>query len=68
MYKSTEHFLTIYGRNIFFRTPGNPSLDHKELVSDVVSETPTNKSRSLTEAIINATDNANLAEKLTITQ
>ena len=52
----------------FLITPVNPSLSYKEVVSDVVSEPPTKKLRSLTAAIINATGNANLSAKLTITQ
>ena len=51
-----------------YSTPGNPSLNHQEVVPDVVSEPPTNKIRSLTSSTINTTDNANLAAKVTITQ
>ena len=52
----------------FLNTPGNSSLTHKELVSYVVSEPLKNKSCSLTVAITNAADHANLASKPTITQ
>ena len=38
------------------------------MVSDFVSEPPTKKIRSLTVAIINAAEDSNLTEKLTITQ
>ena len=38
------------------------------MVSDVVSEPPTNKIRSLSSSIIIAVYNTNLAAKLTITQ
>ena len=40
----------------------------QEVVSDVMYEPPTKKSRSLTAAIINAADNRNLDAKITITQ
>ena len=52
----------------FFNNLDNPSLTHQEVVLDVVSEPPTNKSSSLTAAIINVANNANLSAKLTITQ
>ena len=55
-------------RKICFSTPGNPSLTHQEVVSDVMYEPPTNKSRSLTAAIINAADNGKTASKTKITQ
>ena len=54
--------------NSIFSTPGNASLAHQEVVSDVMYEPPTKKSRSLTLAIINASDNGKLAAKITITQ
>ena len=52
----------------FFGTTGNPSLAHKEVVSDVMYEPPTKKIRFITEAIINAEDNGKLASKITIAQ
>ena len=52
----------------FFLNPGNPSLSHQEVVSDVMNEPPTKKICSLTSAIINAAENRNLAAKITITQ
>ena len=52
----------------FFSTPGNPSFDHQEVVSYVISEPPTNKSRSLTAAIFNVANNVKLDGKPTITQ
>ena len=51
-----------------FSTPDNPSLAHQEVVSDVMYETPTKKSRSLTAAIINVAYNGNLSAKTTVTQ
>ena len=48
---------------MYFFTPGNPSLTHKYVLSDVVSEPLTNKTSSIAVVIINATDSANLAEK-----
>ena len=51
-----------------FRNPGNHSLTHQELVSDVIYEPPPKKILSLTAAIINMEDNGNLAAKITITQ
>ena len=50
------------------KTTDNYSLDHQEVVSYVVSKYLTNKSYSLTESIINAAKNTNLAAKLEITQ
>ena len=38
------------------------------MVSDIVSEPPTKKTRYLISSTINAADNSNLAEKLKITQ
>ena len=66
--KCTEQWLTIYGRNVFLINPGNPSLAHQEVVSDIMYEPPTKKSRSLTASIINAEDNGNLSGKITIKQ
>ena len=68
MSKCNEKYLIIYVRKLFFRTPGNPSLAHQEVVSYVMSETPTKKIRSLTVSIINAADNVKFSEKLTTTQ
>ena len=56
------------GERCFSRTPGNPSLAHQEVVSYVMYEPPTKKSRYLTAAIVNTADNGNLAEKKIITQ
>ena len=50
-------------KKYFFSTPGNPSLAHREVVSDAMYEPPTKKIYYLTAAIINAVDNENLAEK-----
>ena len=66
--KSTEQYIKIYGRKVFFSSPGNPSLTHQEVVLDIVSGPPIKKIRSLTVAIINTADNENLAAKLKITQ
>ena len=68
MSKSTEQCIKIYVRNIIFSNPGNVSLPYHEVVSDVVSDSPNNKSHSLTSLIINSSDIAKLAAKLTITQ
>ena len=48
---------------IIFFNPVNPVLAHQEVVSDVMYEPPTNKSRSLIASIIKTADNGNLAEK-----
>ena len=56
------------GKKDIFRTPGNSSLPHQEVVPDFMYEPTTKKSLSLTAAIINAADNGNLAAKITITQ
>ena len=55
-------------KKALFSTSGNSSLAYQEVVSDVVSGPPNKKIRSLAAAIINAVDNANFTEKLTITQ
>ena len=68
MYKCTAQLVTIYGRKLFFSTPDNPLLAHQEMVSDVMYEPPTRNIISITAAIINATDNGNLATKIIITQ
>ena len=67
MSKCTEQWLRIYRRKLFSGNPGNNSLAYQEVVSDFMYETLINKSRSLTAAIINATDNENLSTKITIT-
>ena len=55
-------------KKYFFLNPVNPVLAHQEVVSDVMYEPPTNKSRSLTAAIINVADHGNLDVKIRITQ
>ena len=55
-------------KKAIFITPGNPSLAHQEVVSDVMYEPPTKKILSLNAAIINAADNGNLASKIKTNQ
>ena len=66
MYLILDH--NLWKKTLFIITPSNPSLAHQEVVSDVMYEPPTKKIRSLTEAIINAAYDVNLAAKMTITQ
>ena len=68
MSNSTEYCITINGRNVFFSTPGNPSPNHKEVVSDVVSGPPLKKIRSLNAYVINTVENEKMSAKITITQ
>ena len=69
MKELNNHQRILQGVQVYWKihkTPGNPSLTHQEVVSDVLYEPPTNKKCYLTTLIINAADNKKLAAKIKI--